>query len=335
MLAMLALKNILDASGKKVFLTPAPGESFKTKFGKIFSHPNNLELPQKIKIKIPKSSAIEELKYEEDENFFSVLISPKNKIEPAELLIEKSPREMDASFCFFEGEAGWKKIDPSVSRPSPEKTIYVHGGEKTLAEKINEIHGVLNDSRPIPQDTATLLFASLVCETENFQKQNREIFALANKLLGGGANQKTVDEIFISEKKIGTAQILGRALARTTLESDLKTSWTFLTKHDFEKTGFVPSKENLVFLLKKTRSNIMPAQGSVVCYEDNGAISSLIYNEDKYILGRLAFLAGSSLESKHFFVSGLKNFSEAEVKIRQLLKQAISDRMKEYNGQKQ
>ena len=323
MLSMLALKNIMDTSGKKVFLTPAPSEGIKAKFGKIFSYSDARELPQKIKIKIPKNSEIEELRYEEDENFLNVLISPKNKIEPADLVIEKSPYEIDAAFCFFDGEAGWKKTATSVAKPPGEKTIYISGGERAVAGKINEIHEIINGSGPLPQNTATLLMASLICETDNFQRQNGAVFALANTFLGAGADQKTIREIMLADKKIGLAQILGRALARTTSEENLKTSWTFLTKNDFDKTGLEPSKDNVLFLLRKVRSNIVPPLSSIVCYEDSGGVRSLIYHENKNVLANMASALGGAPESSYFLASGFKNFSEAENRIRQLLKQAL------------
>jgi len=321
-LAMLALKNILGEAGKKIFLSPAPSENFAEKFGKIAPREQAAEMPQKIKIKIPKNSPIEELRYEEDENFFSVLISPKNKMEPAELLIEKSPLDFDAAFCFFAGMDGWKKINAPIARPAPEKTVYVARDEKTAAEKINEIHAILNGPAPLPRVTATLLMASLVFETDNFQKQSRAVFALANIFLDAGADQKTVEEITLADKKIELAQITGRALARTTIEPNLKTSWTFLTRRDFEKTGVAALKENMLFLLRKVRSNIAPPPCSIVCFENGDEVQSLIYHEDKNVLANLAMSLGGEPESLYFFASGFKNFSEAETKIRQLLKRS-------------
>ena len=125
----------------------------------------------------------------------------------------------------------------------------------------------------------------------------------------------------LADKKAGSAQILGRALARTTSEEILKTSWTFLTKNDFEKTGVSASKENLLFLLRKVRSNIMPYPSSIICYESGDEVRSLIYHENKNTLASLAMALSAEPESLYFFASGFKNFSEAETRIRQLLKQ--------------
>ncbi len=324
LLAMLALKNILDGAGKKTILWPECGAGFKDKFEKIIPKSDGFEALQKIKIKIPKSAQLEELKYEEENDFFSIIISPKSALEPSAVSIEKSPHEMDAAFCFFADVDGWKKITAPIERPPAEKTVYVSGGEKTAAEKISGIHEIINDSRPMPQSTATLLLASLIYETDNFQKQNNGIFGLADTLIGAGADRKAVEEITLADKKIEAAQILGRALARTTAEEELKTSWTFLTKNDFQKTGFAPSKENALLILRKARSNIIPTPCSVLCYENGEEVEALVYHEDKNVLGSLALVLGAIPQSPYFFASGFKNFSEAETKIRNLLKEKIS-----------
>lgn len=326
--AALALKNILKDLDKEVFLRPKPQEKFSDKFKEILSEENDPEIPQKIKIKIPKSADIGELRYEEDGEFLNLFILPKNNMEPSGLLIEKAPYEMDAAFCFFEGEGGWEKIN-LVAKPSREKIVYFTNNGRTFAEKINDIHQTLNGPQAMSPLTATLLMALLIHETENFQKKRgAEIFALAASLLESGADEKIAGETDLKDKKINLAQITGRALARTTLEEELETSWTYLTKHDFLKTNFEPVKENILFILRKVRASIAAPSGSIVCYEDGDSVKSLIFNENKNILRGLAASFGATLESAHFFVGGFKNFSDAEIKIRQLLKQNISDKMK-------
>ncbi|QQG45912.1 MAG: hypothetical protein HYY55_02940 [Candidatus Niyogibacteria bacterium] len=338
-LAMFALKNVLESLGKEVFLHPAPGEKFKEKFKEILPERFEREIPQKIKIKIPKSSIIDELRYEEEENFLSVVVLPKGKIEPATIQIEKSPYDMDAAFCFFapqdsslgeDYESGWRKIAAPTAKPPGEKIVYLVNGEKTLAGKISDIHEAMDGSQSLPPLTATLLMASLVYETENFQGRcGPEAFKLANLLLELGADKKTLDKILLLEKDPRFVQIVGRALARTASETELKTSWTYLTKKDFEKTELESTKENLLFILRKIRAGIMPHRSSIICYESGGGIESLIFNEDRKILNVMAAVLGAEPESLYFFTSGFKNFSEAETKIRQLLKDNISDRMKE------
>ncbi|MBI2507242.1 MAG: hypothetical protein HYW09_01360 [Candidatus Niyogibacteria bacterium] len=327
-LAAIALKNILKDLDKEVFLRPKSQEKLSDKLREILPEENDPEIPQKIKIKIPKSADIGELRYEEDEKFLNLFILPKNNMEPSGLLIEKTPYEMDAAFCFFE-EDGWEKIN-FVTKPLREKIIYFTNNGGTLAEKINDIHQTLNGPQAMSPLTATLLMSLLVHETENFQKRRgAEIFSLAASLLESGADEKISSETDLKGKKINSAQIVGRALARTTLEEELKTSWTYLTKNDFLKTNLESTKENIIFILRKVRSYITATSCSIICYEDGDGVKSLIFNENKNILAGLAASFGAALESSHFFAGGFKNFSDAETKIRQLLKENISDKMKE------
>ncbi|OHA68621.1 MAG: hypothetical protein A3I38_02950 [Candidatus Wildermuthbacteria bacterium RIFCSPLOWO2_02_FULL_47_10] len=330
-LVMLALREILEKAGKKTFLWPDCGSGFAAKFEKIIPKPSEYRVPQKIKIKIPKNIPLDELKYEEETGFFSIIISPKTELEPSVISIEKSPHDIDAAFCFFSAQeigSVWNKMSAPVNKPPEGKTGYFVNGEKTLAEKINEIGGVLNGQTPVPPKTASLIMASLMYETDNFQKKSGEgVFALASRLLSFGADKKAIEEILNADKKTGTAQILGRALARTASDTEIKTSWTFLTKHDFEKTGVEPTDENSLSILKKVRANIAPHTCSVLCREHEDGVRSLIFHEDKKALWGLASSLGAVIQSPYFFASGFKNFSEAEVKIRNLLREKKSDKM--------
>lgn len=326
--ASLALKDILEGAGKHVFLFPQTKESLAKKFEGLLPEKQGLGFPQKIKIKIPKSSPIEEVGYEEEGDFLSLIIAPKSRLEPESILIEKSPHEMDMAFCFFSNDEGWKKISAPVTKPPPEKVVYFSSGEKTLAEKIKDVYETINDSSPLPGNTATLLYASLVYETDNFQiRQGAQTFALAKKLLDAGADKKILDKALSEEKKTNLVQLVGRALARTASEEESGASWTFLTKQDFLKTGLEASKENILFILRKVRSQISWRNSSVVCYESGNGIDSLVFHENEGVLKKLSLALGASPESRYFFVSGFKNFSEAESKIKELLRENLSARM--------
>ena len=266
---------------------------------------------------------------EEDGEFLNLIISPKTGLEPENLVIEKSPYEMDMAFCFFSGKESWKKIAAPVVKPAPEKIIYFTNKDTSLAEKVNGLRAELVNGSAVSMRAATILYASLVFETENFQlNQGPGVFGLAKELLESGADKNTLKEILAPDKKSNATQMIGRALARTTFEEELKTSWTFLTRQDFLKTGFGATKDNLLFILRKVRSQISPADCSVICYENENGAGSLIFHEDENVLKNLSLGLGASMESPYFFASGFKNFSEAETKIRQLLKQNISATIK-------
>lgn len=328
-LAAKALKEVLIDAGKKVFLWPEPNDFFKEKFQKILSDDTQPEIPQKIKIKIPKSAPLEELRYEDEGEFLSIIVSPKEKLDPASLLIEKAPYEMDAAFLFLD-ETEFEKIEAPVQTPPRDKRVYLTNNSRTLAEKIKEIHETVHGSAPLKPETATLLFASLALETEHFRKNpTAAAFNLTGHLISSGADPKTIHEIFSASEDLGSAQLLGRALARTAIEKELKISWTFLTQKDFEKTKIAPEEKILLSLLQKIRRVIAAEPLAVLCYQEGVSVRTLLSSQDPLILSRLSESMGFEAKGSYFFGPQFKNFSEAETRTRELLKNAVRDKIKE------
>ena len=327
-LASYALKEILKSAGKDVFLWPEPPVSFSDKFSQIAAREANFALPQKIKIKIPKSVPLEELRYEDEGESLCVIISPKEKLEPESIRIEKTPYEMDAAFLFLENEGDFEKMNAPVKNPAREKTVFLTEPSKTCAQKVDEIRKAINSEATLGVAAANMLFASLACETRGFQKNSdAEVFALASSLISAGADKKMIDEILDSGKTVEEAQLLGRALARTTVEEGLKSSWTFLTLKDFEKTKALPAEEKLVSLMPKIRAAITEETSSILCFENASGVSVLFESRDKNIHNRVAGYFGLADKSPVLSVPAFKNFSEAENKIRQLLKEILSVKM--------
>jgi len=321
-LASHALKEILKGAGKEIFLWPEPPISFLDKFSKIVVRETNFDLPQKIKIKIPKSVALEELRYEDEGENLSVIISPKTKLEPDSIIIEKAPYEMDAAFLFLENEGDFEKMNAPVKNPAREKIVFFTEPSKTCAEKVDEIKKAINPEAMLGTEAANMLFASLACETHGFRKNSGAgVFALASSLISSGADRKIIDEILDSGKTVEEAQLLGRALARTTVEEMLKSSWTFLTLKDFEKTKTLPAEEKLISLIPKIRAALTEETSSILCFENASGVCVLFESRDKNIRNRVAGHFGLAGKNSVLFIPGFKHFSEAENKMRQLLKE--------------
>ncbi|MCH7883602.1 hypothetical protein IIA95_04315, partial [Patescibacteria group bacterium] len=172
----------------------------------------------------------------------------------------------------------------------------------------------------------TLLFASLIYETDHMQDASAKTFALASALLDRGANHTAVSNIIEQEKDIARAQLFGRALARTTIDTGLKTSWTFLAHKDFEKTRLEPAEDMLVALIRKIRRSIQHQPFSVLCYEADG-IGTIIFGENAAMLTGIAGRLGRELKSLYFLGPSFSTFSEAEVKLRELLRKTQLDTM--------
>lgn len=184
-----ALQKILELAGKDVFFWPPITAELAAKYAPLLHANPNPPIPRKIKIKIPKSVALEEMRYEDEPDAISIIISPKTHLDIKDLLIERVPYEMDAAFCFFDDEATLEKIEAPILRPSREKTIFLVRNSRTLAEKISDIsESVLGASIAEPA-TTTLLFASLLAETDHLRSaRSASTFHLAGSLVERGAN---------------------------------------------------------------------------------------------------------------------------------------------------
>lgn len=326
-LASLALKKILENHAKEIFFWPPLSNTFQEKFKTIFSIHENPKITQKIKIKIPKNIILDEMRYEEEPDALSIIISPKEPIEPGELSIEKVPYEVDAAFYFFrKDETGSEKIQIPVAKPPQEKIIFLLKNSRTLSEKIHDIGEALSGSLTPDEAATTLLFASLIYETDHMQDASAKTFALASALLDKGVNHTAVNDIVEKEKDIYRAQLFGRALARTTIDTGLKTSWTFLAQKDFEKTQLEPTEDMLVALIKKIRRSIQRQSFSILCYETD-EIGTIIFGENAAMLAGMAGRLGREPKSLYFFGPSFSTFSEAEVKLRELLRESLSYRI--------
>lgn len=318
LLAGQALKKILEEQNKEVFFWPSLPIEFAQKFRVILPDAGiPAGIPQKIKIKIPKNIAIEEMRYEEGDDAFSIVISPKSRLEPSSLSIEKAPYETDGAFCFCDDQTFLEKIDAPIIKPNKDKVIYIAGNEHTLSEKIADICGTFG---PTSQEIATLILGVLILETENMQKASPDIFALANQLILNKADYEKIAGIVSKEKSLDQARLFGRALARTTIDTALKTAWTFLKADDFEKTKLAPVKANILLILKRLRLAIEEQVLYVICYQTE-KIQTMFWSRNKQLLENLAGRLGSRPESFYFFGPQFENFSEAETKIRNLLKE--------------
>lgn len=334
LLAVIALRKILIHAGKEISFWPPLSDAFQEKFKSILpaSTAINSEIPQKIKIKIPKNIPLEEMRYVEEDDGLSIIISSKESLDPSYFSIEKAPDEMDGIFCFFSHEDGekeiFKRIQPSIAQPTPEKTLYVIGDDRTLSEKMSDIYEALHESPIDDKEIATLLLASLLYETDYMQKvRSAKVFALASSFITQGADQNRIAEITQKGNTIALAQLFGRGLARTTIDSTLKASWTFLTARDFEKTNIAPTKEILLLLLKKIRRSVPHQPISILCYEANG-VRAFVFDEYKPLLASMAGRLGVETESHYFLTPPFQTFSEAEVKLRELLRDVLSTTMK-------
>lgn len=109
---------------------------------------------------------------------------------------------------------------------------------------------------------------------------------------------------------LGFTQLLGRALARTRINEPLKSTWTFISAEDLEKTRHQSSPPSFFHQIIQNIRNLLPSQPTaVLLWQDKESVLALINSGDE--------------ENKIF--GPYKNFSEAEIKIQQILKENINN----------
>jgi len=348
LLAREALKNILEAREKTILLLPERPHDFNQTFQPILENYQIPELTKTLKIKIPKSSPLEQVLYEEEENAFSIILQPKGGALNKEHIIIQEPKpQVDVVFCFSSAQGGsdgdnekmLERAEQDITMPSREKIVFLVKNERALAEKLYDLAKTLDpvlssapgkyrvDEHTLKNhSTATLLYASLVLETENFSTGTTDkTLELGSQLLKLGADQEALRTIMASQKTLAKTQLLGRALARTHIDEQLHASWTFISSKDFEKTNTSPNTTLLLNTLKKIRQTIAEQPLSMLFFETMEGVSVIVYGKNEAVVNPLAKTLGAELQSQYFITQAFKNFSEAELRIRQLLKKSTSD----------
>ncbi len=326
LLAKEALKNSFLENNLNAVSLPEHAD-FQKKWKTIIPEEKNTQILQKTSLKIPKNQCkIKELSYEEDENFFSLVITvEKGELNKNIVSFEPVLQKADVVFCFFdpcEAEA-LEEYGQKIIMPPKEKVIFLSSSNITFAEKIFQIITAAAPGRRLSNKTTTLLFASLITETGNFTKPiSQEVLRFGSELLSLEADKEAIKAILNEEKTIFSAQLLGRALARTHIDSESPVSWTFLNQKDLEKTSNSGlSSLSFYNVLKNIRENIPYKPLSLLFWQDSGQnIYATAAADDEKELVPLAEAIGVKLQSKYFTTGPFSSFSEAEIKFRQALK---------------
>lgn len=331
------LKETIASKDIPVVSLPEDPEGFREKWSEILKERSESVLPRKTSIKIPKEKyKINQISYKEDAESVSLVIDlPQEDLVLEDLRLEKLPPEADAIFCFFENEEKLSKFKNDVSAPSRDKIIFIKTTEKTLTGKIFDILKTFNPNAAEDKNATTILYASLLLETNHFsEKTTKETFSLAKLFAENGADIKTVSKILEKNKKTSVAQLVGRILARTYVDEFFGISWSFLNSKDLQKTNNVSIKEPALYgLLKNVRSFIPQQNLYVLLWQTAEGIKALITaseNKSGEYLVPFAEKVGAHLKSRFFTVGYFENFSEAEKHLRHSFKEEINSVLKNY-----
>ncbi len=338
LLAKAALKHALENKKIKVLSLPDNPE-FRKRWSAVL--PSDVEEQPFLKqtsIRIPKSQyKIKELTYEDNDDFLSLIItSENNELQKSEIVFEPIPPKAEAAFCFFEPSEtdALQEFENQLVLPSQEKIIFLTAGNDiTFSEKISQIIKVnAADLFSAPQ-ISTLLFASLITETDNFIRPiSQEVLRFGSELLSLGADKEKIKAILNQNKTISLARLLGRALARTHIDEALNASWTFLSQKDLEKTeNLNPSPSFLYDIVKQLRELIPFRAVSLLFWQSEPASTSAslggksifamaVASEEKNLMPLADRLDNAKLQSKYLSAGPFNNFSEAELLFRKALK---------------
>lgn len=128
------------------------------------------------------------------------------------------------------------------------------------------------------------------------------------------------------EQKIPFAQLFGRALARTRVNDDLQSSWTFVSAEDIEKANFQYTDNEIFFrIAQKINSFIPPQPLSFIFWQEENGVYCLATENDgaTKFLPLLAEKMNADIEKKYFISGPFENFSSAETKTKQALKEVV------------
>ena len=337
-LAKEALVAATRNAGLSVYSYPERRNDFAEKWTAILPSANNNPLVFSTSILIPKNKIeTKEISYTEDDRYVSINISTgKEEISKDNVVFKTLPAKVDAVFCFppFGQEIQDGKLPGEIAKKitaaEPDNTINLSSGAggETLAEKVFSIINIIESSGDFSvkkSPVADLVLAALMAETDHFQKNiGAETLALASSLLKLGADKEKIAGL-MSDKSPSFARLLGRALARSYPNESLKSMWTFIAEQDLEKTDNEPSPALFGKIMKKIKNILESRPFFVLIWQSEQEVWAMISvsspdnNESTKKIG--AFLSAKK-ENGNLISGPYKNFSEAELKIQTVLKEA-------------
>ena len=329
LLAKEALKHVLLEKKLDVISLPEH-QDFQKKWKILIPEKKSSPVLRQTSIRIPKAQCkIKELNYENNDDFLSLILTSENgEITKDALIFEPVRPRPDAVFCFFDPHETetFQGIEDKITLPSKEKIIFLTSNGTTFSEKIAQIVKTVAADALSLRQISTLLFASLITETNNFIRPvSQEVLRFGSELLSLGADKELVKTVLNEEKTISSARLFGRALARTHIDETSNASWTFLSQKDIEKTGNLNSAPSFFYnILKNLRENIPYRPLSLLFWQAGQNVLAMATADEEKELVPLACALGVKLQSKYFTTGPFANFSEAEIRFRNALREMTS-----------
>ncbi|MBI2020970.1 hypothetical protein HYS99_00465 [Candidatus Giovannonibacteria bacterium] len=314
--------KILHASflklGKKSNLE-FDGNTKISDFLKVFFKEENTKLPENVLIKLDtKNLPVEELKYEKEGDILKLILRGNGEIKTENIEIVKEKAAVDLLMLVDTPE---KETDEILAETPHKDVVRFSDRPNGIALKTYDM--VVTFFGKIPDEFATPFWALFSLEEKKLGETNEELSVIKTNLLKLGADQQKINGAFETLKGLLFEKLLGRALLRSEFEPELKTFWSFLSKKDFESSN--ETADNSSFLLLRELENIKPQREftAFLVEKKPEEISAIISSKNRSSTERAAELLGAEIASAYIFVNGFKTFSEAELKIRSVLKKVL------------
>ena len=332
-LAREAIREAVISSGAAVLISPDAPKEFRNKWKEALPPDGTSSIPYSTSILIPKNKIdIKEITYADDADYFTISIkSGESPVEASLLSFSRNPLTVDQVFTLepVSYEALSSLFEEKIILPGKENAIFISGESSVRAGGVYALLKSLGDNF-ISKKTATLLFASLLSETENWSRNvNEDTLNLGAMLLRHGADKPLVSEIIKREFTYPLAQLLGRALARTRVSNDLESVWVFLSEQDLEKTGFAKAEESVFSsILEKIQELVPPEPLYILLVQKDNAVTIMGKAAEGERPTRLISLLADKLglahrSELHISTNSYQNFSEAELAAQEALKESL------------
>lgn len=318
-LARETLRGRLNERGIFVYLFPESPAAYEKKWSGVRA-PSGPTPPRKAALRIAKKNcAVQELRYEEREDDFSIIVTPKTgTVKKDDITIEPLLPDIDAAIAFSGEERVIALAGGSLALPGRDRIIVIAPDERTITEKTHELAVVIGPEALGKRD-ASGLFAALLLETKNFSQHISETaLALGSALLASGADNAYIFRTLARSPSF--IQLVGRALARTVSDETLGSAMAFVTAKDMEKTGHAPDPELARALLDEAALRLRPERFAVLFWQDNRSVNVLAHSPNPVLRDSFARRLGAVSDGSHVSAGGFRNFSEAEIKIRGILR---------------
>lgn len=335
LLAKEALKIILEDKGLRVCQLPDRPKEIENKWSFILPTSNNNHFLYSTSILLPKNKInIQEISYSDDDEHISINIDSKNKaVVKEDIIFKPRPVVFDAAVYFSANnnpisEECLTRLSEKTTLPKKEDIVTIAPGDETVAETVFNLFGVIEQQAEMENTLIPhLLLASLLIETNNFEERTKEgTLDISSALLKMGADKETIDRS-LSEANDGSfVRLLGRAMARTFINKPLKSVWAFISSDDLEKTGNEkPSVAMLYRIARKISRLTRPQFVFILLWQANEKVLAMIKAsyDQKDLLEKIKNFLEAKEDERFLLCGPYKNFSEAEIKIQEVLKKIV------------